>query len=326
MKGGGGIVCFSQECLYFPSPLTDASIENIIELSSLLVRTEDPCENVVAFKVLSAVRNRYGVQPSVGLIFAGECVRVKFMLDIRRLRRLAARRGGMEEGAVELPDAGTRDEVFVDICVVPREVMAPYESVSGFFGGDCRSKGPSGPDVAAAFWKQRGRVQARERNAVRCALRCIYGELGVPDSLVMKRSHGKVEGLVEGCETAAVEKAPAAQPQLGSAVRNAGGEVSPPSTALRSRHSPKGAGDQTAASASPLVYSPVNCASGTVPSGRCSNGYEAAVGEASRMTNVIAPDSGREMYSLLSVFLLYKVPFPVCCVLLFLSFLCGIIE
>ncbi|ORC87163.1 uncharacterized protein TM35_000231340 [Trypanosoma theileri] len=227
------LVHFSQDFLYFPLPLTDVTIENIVQLRSLLPRTGNNGENVIAFKVLCSVRNRYSVRPSTGFILPGESVNIKFLLDAQQLRRNAANnKDGSAANA--LPDVNTHDDIVVDLVVVPRDQAIMYlqrqqnnnnnnskgntkesnnkannnnnnnsnnNNVSNSNNSHSYMNSNNTPvcvEEAATFWKERGQVRADDIQATRRKLRCVYGEKNVPDSLVMRFS---TEKLVSSEET-----------------------------------------------------------------------------------------------------------------------------
>ncbi|KAF8298049.1 hypothetical protein TcYC6_0076170 [Trypanosoma cruzi] len=178
------LVQFSQESLYFPLPPKDIIIENIVQVKNLLECTEEKTENIIVFKVLCTVRNRYGVKPSVGFIFPTESVKIKFLLDLPQLRR---QRGA--EAALVLPDAKTQDNMFVDIAVLPKDQAKAYmESLNENRNGKKigRSSSRMYVEQAAAFWKTLGQIKPGNVQVVRRQLSCVYGDKGVPESLVMR--------------------------------------------------------------------------------------------------------------------------------------------
>ncbi|KAH8616534.1 MSP (Major sperm protein) domain [Trypanosoma vivax] len=189
-------VVFSQSLLYFPLPLPDAPIENVVEVRNTLPRTGDVAENVVAFKVLSAVRRRYGVRPSCGLIPPGGSVKIMFVLDVRQVRYRERRRddGTRCSSSGTVPGVDADDELIVDVAVVPVDV------VRGFVEGQRCETMRALVEVArhsaavAKFWRARGQVGPGEHGAARQRLRCVYADGPAPEGLVVRTSRGAPKG------------------------------------------------------------------------------------------------------------------------------------
>ncbi|KEG06754.1 hypothetical protein DQ04_12411000 [Trypanosoma grayi] len=345
-SGPPNLVQFSQECLYFPLTQTDATIENIVQIKNLLQRTAIRGENIIAFKVLSTVRNRYGVRPSSGLILPGESTKVKFLLDIQQLRRYAAKQqqGGTAITSV-MPDASTRDDMIVDVAVVPKEQAIAYltnhKDNATASANDGNNTGDMYVEEASAFWKARGQVNQVEANAERRKLRCVHGERNVPDSLVMRMSSEKVSALVATPMTPRLGSfgpsilppaVPTSRPQ--TTMTNMSNKTPPrapprnsPATSAMSREkiSPSVNTSPSAsyAPSAPTAASPLATATG----GRGGRGGGAMHSNAtiSGVDNYAAGNAGDEE-AFWKTYLFFKVPFPVLGMLIFLSFLCALLE
>ncbi|RNF01582.1 hypothetical protein TraAM80_06882 [Trypanosoma rangeli] len=193
----GPLVQLSQDSLYFPLPLKDIIIENIVQVKNLLERTENKAENVIAFKVLATVRCRYNVRPSTGLIFPTESVKIRFLLNVPHLRQQANEQG--TEAAVILPDANTKDDLLVDIAVLPKDQAKTYiENINEGKNGEKTEGGTAGmySEQAAAFWKMLGSSKPKGLRAECRKLSCVYGEAAIPETLVMRLSGDKPKSAV----------------------------------------------------------------------------------------------------------------------------------
>ncbi|ESL11719.1 hypothetical protein TRSC58_00524 [Trypanosoma rangeli SC58] len=193
----GPLVQLSQDSLYFPLPLKDIIIENIVQVKNLLEQTENKAENVIAFKVLGTVRSRYNVRPSTGLIFPTESVKIRFILNVPHLRRQASEQGG--KAAVILPDANTKDDLLVDIAVLPKDQAKAYiESLNEGENGEKTGGGTPRmySEQAAAFWKMLGSSKPKGLRAECHKLSCVYGEAAIPETLVMRLSGDKSKSAV----------------------------------------------------------------------------------------------------------------------------------
>ncbi|RNE95931.1 uncharacterized protein Tco025E_09858 [Trypanosoma conorhini] len=337
----GSLVQLSQESLYFPLPLKDITIENIVQVRNLLGRSENKAENVIAFKVLGTVRSRYSVRPSTGLIFPGERAKIRFLLDVPQLRRQASKQQG-EKAAVTLPDANTKDELFVDIAVLPKDqAKACIESSARDNNGEKAEGGTAGMYVeqAAAFWKMIGTSKPKEMRAERRKLSCVYGEEGVPESLVMRISGEKPGSAVppplftpsrtETRFTSSPPLVPKTRPQTNNtdATRRSPPPAPPrcsPSASARSRDKSSPYADSSVG-ATPPKSRPLPMGLPGANSGSLGGGGGSVSRPPAAALNP-KPALAHHLQPLWKECLFYRVSSKMLVVLLFLSFLCALFE
>lgn len=326
------LVRFSQESLYFPSSFTDVTIENIVQIRNLLQRTQNRTENIVAFKVVCLVRNRYRVAPSTGFILPEASVRVKFFLDVQKAPRHDANKSNGVV-LVDPPNAAANDEIFVHIAIVPHDQAKVY--VDGLNGNhnsqDSGSNGNSDrcANMAAAFWRTRGLVRPGETGTERRRLRCVHGEESVPDTLLVRMSR---RGVVS---PAAVDTAtppnfgsrlfslppevPTSRPQTAQTRPN---RTSPPRflpTIIKNRKLYSATNSLSPAASEKPPVSPAFF------EGERSNGDGTTHPPAAAVYSV-SGDVVKDRRPLWERCFYFKIPFPVVGMLLLMSFLCALLE
>lgn len=185
----------SQDSLFFPLPFTNATIDNVVQVKNMLpVVQGDPKANVISFKILSRVQNRYSVHPPVGFIGAGEHATIIFSFNPEHVKMTK----NPEER--ELPTEATKDAIHVDFAVV--DAQSVQTALVHWAPGSKEAKA-SREVVADAsrFWKQRGQVKKNSPIAMRYKLRCVFATRNnVPDSLVMcmKEEGGTCKPIADG--------------------------------------------------------------------------------------------------------------------------------
>lgn len=325
-------VTLSQESLFFPLPFTNAAIDNVVQIRNLLPAVPSNSKgNAVAFKILSPVQHRYSVRPPVGFIAAGDAVTVNFSFNPESVRR------NKNPADRELPTAATKDAVYIDFAVVDG---AAAEAVLTRWAP--REKGVNllrevQSDVAA-FWKQRGPVKGVTSGAMRQKLRCVFAVRSeVPGSLVMcVKEEG---GAAAPSRRSAPVEAPTSRPPSTSNTdkTNTAPPDSPParyaendrytpttsSTPLsRRRHVDPATPIHREAHVATLAPSSQS-KSPPLPSTFPYSGSSPVAARGPMMTKATTTAKKKGM---VAAVMHYKLSYKVVIVLLFLSFICGLLD
>lgn len=155
----------SQNSLFYPLPLTNVVVSNVVEAKNVLPATSNGSENLIVFKVLSAVRHRYTVRPPVGFIAAGESVQITIALDPDAIRA---------QPDAQLPTAETKDSIFIDIARVPADSLPAKTFMAAHASGTVAEASKELQASASAFWHQRGPVKGADPNGARRRLDCVF--------------------------------------------------------------------------------------------------------------------------------------------------------
>lgn len=353
-------VSLSQESLFFPLPFTNASIENVVQVHNRLAADSTNRKlNVVAFKVLSAVRHRYSVRPATGFIAPGEAITIHFSLDPESIR------SNPDPQFRVLPTEKTKDAIYIDFAIVVGNAddvgdSRVGEAVSGKYlnawlaaGGHVKGVNERQPvsEECGAFWKGRGAAKpSGDSSSLRKKLVCVFANRdSVPESLVVCM---KAEG---GSSTSAARASapppPTSRPPPTTATHRdstAPPEVPPrrfsvssPSVSITPRASQEAArtpsrqtanGDNTAAAAA----TPSSFLATTPPAAAVRHGAVAAAAGAGggrrkpfslqQAAMAFSSEKAEKHKAMWKRVMHYKIPYTVAAAMVLLALYCGLCE
>ncbi|GET89866.1 hypothetical protein, conserved [Leishmania tarentolae] len=325
MPGNALPIKLSQDSLFFPLPFTNATIDNVVQVKNMLPAVQgDPKANVISFKILSRVQNRYSVHPPVGFIGAGEHATIVFSFNPEHVKMA---KNPQER---ELPTEATKDAIHVDFAVV--DAQSVQTALAHWVPGRKETKAPREVIAdASQFWKQRGQVTKNSPTSMRHKLRCIFATRNnVPDSLVMcmKEEGGKCKPIADGAAPLPRTRPPVT-----------------PSTQPHSTAPPETPPHRYSESrlTTPTMRSPSNdvCHTGSASGGQSISttrpGAAAAASASSGPPASLAPTwkpstsagltcGDITLKSIAGQVMNYKLSYRTACVLLFLTLLCGLLD
>lgn len=318
-------VKLSQDSLFFPLPFTNATIDNLVEVRNPLpVVPGDPKANVIAFKILSEVQNRYSVRPSAGFIGPGTHVTIIVSFNPEQVRE------AKNPAERELPTEATRDAIHIDFAVVDAAYTAT--ALAHWVPGSKASK-PSREVVAdaSAFWKKRGPVTKNDAATLRIRLRCVFATRNnVPETLVI--SMKEEDGKKAAAEVNAAVPKTRPPPTSTTDPRNTAPPGAPPHRTSETPReaTPRNDGAPAAPASRPTVPTTTTAAAAAAPAAAAAARAAfppAAPAAPSPKPAVKFPASsaaGEKKKGLVSAVMHYKLSYAVVAVLLVLTFFCGI--